>query len=188
MNRFLLIVFMVFSLTGCSLLPKITFDKPGVTPQVTERSNRVVRCAGDSEIDANGNITSCSKGYYVSEKDYKQAERKFTLQERIANFIRNLTGWGFWIMVILCVFTPFGGAILGMIFNNLYGLGARGMRMLVSGIQKGKNYVRDNGVKYTEAERTVYNQGATDMLNQIAASVTDAKVKKQVNILRADVQ
>lgn len=187
MRHFIMILLLCFSLTGCSLLPKITFDKPGVTPTSTEKSNKNVRCAGELKLAEDGTVLYCSKGYYNNEQNYKQAERKFTLQERIANFIRNLTGWGFWILVLLCVFTPFGGAIVGGILNNIYGIGARGMKMLVTGIQNGKKYVRENGTKYTETERVIYNQGANDMLTAIAAETTDLKVKKQIALLRAEV-
>lgn len=187
MRKYVWLLLICFSLTGCSLLPRITFDKPGVTPTTTEKSTKTLRCAGDLTFDANGNVVSCSKGYYEVETNYKQAERKFTLQEKIANFIRSLTGWGFWVLVALCIFTPFGGAIVGGILNNIYGIGARGVRMLVAGIQKGKTYVRANGTKYTDAERIIYNQGANDMLAKISEEITDPDVKKHINILRAEV-
>lgn len=185
MKNLIVLMLLSFLCSGCSLLPRMTFSSPGVTPTNTEKGYNYVKCAKDLQLDEAGQVVSCAKGYVNKAQNYKQAERKFTLQERIGNFIRNLTGWGFWVLILLCVFTPFGGAIVGGILNNLYGIGSRGMKMLVKGIQDGKKYVRENGSKYSDSERVIYQQGATDMLQRISESLTDDKVRRQINLLRA---
>ena len=38
MNKLILVILSSLYLTGCSFLPRITFDKAGVTPQATEKS------------------------------------------------------------------------------------------------------------------------------------------------------
>ena len=107
-----------FFLTGCSILPRVTFDKPGVTPQVTEKSNNNESCAGEYTTNSNGEIVTCSKGYRHIETNYKQAERKYTIAETVANFIRGLAGWGFWGLVLIVVLFPSTiGFLIGRVFN-----------------------------------------------------------------------
>lgn len=186
LKQTLIILALCFGLTGCSFLPRITFDRPGVTPTQTEKSSKREICAGDYKVDSTGTIVSCTKGYYLNQQNYKQADRTYTWKEKIANFIRNLTGWGFPLMILACVFIPgFGGALIGFIFNNIFGVASKGFKALVTGIQNGKQYVRSNGVKYNETERIIYLQGADDMLSKITEAVTDQKVKDKIALLRA---
>jgi hypothetical protein len=186
MMKFILVPVLALLLGGCSFLPRFTFDKPGVTPTQTEKSSKRETCAGDYKIGLDGNMVSCSKGYKLQEQNYKQADRKYTITEKIANFIRNLTGWGLPIMILAVIFIPgFGGALIGFIFHNLFGVASRGFKALVTGIQNGKNYVRSNGVNYTEAERLIYLKGADDMLSKITESITDQKIKDQIALIRA---
>src|SRR3990172_608267 len=187
MYKLILLMILSCSLMGCSLIPKINFNRPNLTPTSTTKNSNLVRCEGEMTQAPDGTVISCSKGYYNNSQNFKQDERKFTLQERIANFIRNLTGWGFWILILLCVFTPFGGAIVGGILNNMYGIGSKGVRMLVTGLQKGKKYVRENGTNYTETERIAYNRGMNDLLSKVSEEIKDPKVKKHINILRSEV-
>ncbi len=118
MKRLLMLGILCFALTGCSLLLRITFDKAGVTPTSTTKSSNVTKCEGEVKYDAEGNVLSCTKGYYNNEQNFKQDERKYTLQERIANFIRGLAGWGFWIFLALCFLCP---SIAGWILSELFG-------------------------------------------------------------------
>lgn len=186
MYNILLVVFLSLFLTGCNFLPRISFDRPGNTPTSTEKSTLKESCKGEYKVDVEGNMTYCSKGYTHNAQNYKQADRKYTLGEKIGNFFRNLTGWGLPLVILACVFVPgFGGALLGFIFNNLFGVASRGFKALVTGIQKGKQYVRENGVKYSEAERVIYNKGADDMLAKISESITDPQIKKEIAVLRS---
>jgi hypothetical protein len=189
MFKYVLPIVLTVLLSGCSLLPRVTFDKPGVTPTQTEKSSKKETCAGEYKVDEHGNMTSCTKGYNLSEQNYKQADRKFTLQEKIANFFRNLTGWGFPLVILACVFIPgFGGALLGFIINNVFGIASKGFKSLVEGIQSGKEYVRNNGDKYSPAEREIYLKGAKDMLDKIDEAVDDPAVDKTIAVMRADLK
>lgn len=187
MYNLLLIGIVSLFLSGCSFLPRFTFDKPGVTPTQTERSYKKESCKGEYRVDATtGLISYCSRDYRNYENNYKQSDRAYTWKEKVANFIRNLTGWGIPLVILAAVFIPgFGGALLGFILNNILNIPAKGFKMLVKGIQDGKNYVRENGYNYNDAERKIYVQSAEDMLSKISEGVTDEKVKKEINILRS---
>lgn len=186
MNKLLPIIFLSFFLTGCSFLPRITFDRQGTTPAETEQSYKRETCAGVFTLNPQGDIISCSKGYQLNEKNYSKKERKYTIYERIANFFSNLKGYLaiFLILSVIGVLMGAGGAV-GVVWQNLFGVAGKGFKALVTGIQNGKNYVRENGTKYTDAERVIYNQGANDMLAKIAEATTDEKVRKEINLLRA---
>ena len=186
MVKLFLLLILVLTSSSCSFLPRFTFDRPGVTPTQTEKSFKRESCKGIYKLNQDGYITSCSEGYQNQEQNYKQSDRKYTFAEKIANFIRNLSGWGLPLVILAIIFIPgFGGALIGFILNNIFGIASKGFKSLVTGIQKGKNYVRDNGIKYTEAERVIYQKGADDMLQKISESVTDEKVKKEINLIRA---
>jgi hypothetical protein len=118
MNKLFLIFALCFGLTGCSLIPRITMDRPGTTPQSTEKVQKDERCAGEYKLDANGTIISCTKGYINKQLNYHQAERAYTLSERVANFIRGLAGWGFWGLVLALLLVPgLAGWLIGRVFN-----------------------------------------------------------------------
>lgn len=189
MFKIILPIVLAVMLSGCSLLPRITFDKPGVTPQSTQKSSKNETCSGEYKVDSDGRMISCSKNYRNSENNYKQSDRKFTLGERIGNFFRNLTGWGLPLVILAIVFIPgFGGALLGFIFNNLFGVASKGFRSLVSGIQAGKDYIRSNGDKYTPEEREIYVQGMKDLLDKIDEAIDDPAVDKEIAKLRTEMK
>ena len=87
--------------------------------------------------------------------------------------------------LIVLSFSGFGW-VIGAVFSGLRGVG-RVAKDLVSGIAKGKKYVRSNGYRYNEAERKAYQQGADDMLEKIGSSMSSVHSKKIVNKLRAEV-
>jgi hypothetical protein len=135
-----LVLALCLPLMGCSLLPRITFDKANVTPQSTVKTQKKETCAGVYKINEEGNIISCSKGYYNYEKNYTQKERVLTLREKLINFIRGFTGWGFWGLVILIILCPsLVGLIIGRLFEGVYGIGAKAFRQVSAAIQKVKN-------------------------------------------------
>ena len=118
MNKIFLISALCLGLTGCSLLPRITMDRPGTTPQSTEKSQKDERCAGEYKLDTSGNMISCSKGYVNKQSNYHQAERAYTFSERVANFIRGLAAWGFWGLVLILLLVPsLAGWLFGRVFN-----------------------------------------------------------------------
>jgi hypothetical protein len=117
-KQFIIILFLIFGLGGCTLLPRITFDKSGVTPTATVKSQKKESCSGTYTVDKNGNIISCSKNYNNYENNYSKKERVLTLQEKISNFFRGLAGWGFWGLVIIIILCPsLLGLIVGRVFN-----------------------------------------------------------------------
>jgi hypothetical protein len=118
MNKIVLIMAMCLGLTGCSLLPRITMDKAGVTPTSTEKSQKKEICAGEYKTDSTGKIISCTKGYYNYEQNYAQVERAYTFSEKVANFIRGLAGWSFWLLVLALFLVPgLAGWLIGRVFN-----------------------------------------------------------------------
>lgn len=114
----LILLILTFGLTGCSLLPRLTFEKSGVTPQSTVKSTKKESCSGEYKTNDKGDIVSCSKGYNNYENNYTQKERAYTLAERIGNFIRSLAGWGFWLLVLVVILCPgLIGWAIGSVFN-----------------------------------------------------------------------
>jgi hypothetical protein len=140
MKQILIILFLCFGLTGCSLIPRITMDKAGTTPTSTQKSQKKESCAGSYTVDSTGKIISCSKGYNNYESNYSQKERILTLQEKIVNFFRGLVGWGFWGVVILVILCPsLLGLIVGRLFEGVYGIGAKAFKQVSTAIQKVKD-------------------------------------------------
>lgn len=140
MKRIILLLVLCFGLTGCSLLPRITYDKSGVTPTSTNKSKKVESCEGAYKVDDNGRIISCSKGYKNYEDSYSQKERVLTLQEKLANFIRSLAGWGFWGVILLVILCPsLIGLIAGRLIEGVYGIGAKAFKQVSVAIQKVKS-------------------------------------------------
>jgi hypothetical protein len=139
-KQLIMVLVLCFGLTGCSLLPRITFDKAGVTPTSTQKSQKKESCAGAYTVDASGKIISCSKGYSNYENNYSQKERVLTLQEKLANFIRSLAGWGFWGVILLIILCPsLLGLIAGRLFEGVYGIGTKAFRQVSAAIQKVKD-------------------------------------------------
>lgn len=116
---FLGIVFlMIVSCSGCSLLPHLTFDRPGTIPTSTEKGHKNIRCAGEMTQDVKTGAISCSKGFYSDEQNYSQVERTTTLREKIMNFLNGLVGWGFWLLIPALIFVPgLAGWLIGRVFN-----------------------------------------------------------------------
>jgi len=188
MKKIFLILVICFICSGCSFIPKLTFNRTTSTiPQQAERSKAKESCKGEAIFNDTGKITSCTKGYvnYAENNDVK--ERSYTIFEKIGNFFSNLKGWfGIFILLsIVLILTGFGG-IVSTIWMNLFGVASKGIKALVKGIQAGKNYVKNNGTNYTEAERVIYQKGANDMLQKISEATTDKEVKKLINLLRVE--
>lgn len=120
MNKFLFsLIFLVLSTcSGCSLLPRLTFDKPGVTPTSTERTNARTQCAGELKINKETGEIVCTKGYYSNEQNSKVVERTYTLAEKIGNWIRALSFWWLLILIAVVILCPgFLGWLIGATFN-----------------------------------------------------------------------
>lgn len=188
MHKLILISILSLFLSSCSFLPKLTMNRTTTAlPVKTEKSEKSIRCSGDIILDNLGRVQSCTKGYSANESYYNQSERRFTLFEKIGNFFANLKGW-FGILVIGSIILTLmgGGGIAVTIWSNIFGTATKGLKALVYGIQKGKKYVRDNGDKYSDVERKIYQQGANDMLVKISEAIDDKQVKKMINLIRAE--
>jgi len=115
----ILTIFSIFFTTGCSMIPRLTLDTPNSTPQQTDRSKAKEVCKGKVEMNEQGEIISCSKGYYRYDENYAKKERKYTFTEKIKNFINKLSASIFWIAILLLIFLPgVFGVIVGRIFNG----------------------------------------------------------------------
>lgn len=190
MKKLLIMCLMIFMVTGCSFLPKITFNRTTSTlPQSTEKTTKIIKCKGDIVLDNFGRVQTCTGGYVSNENYYNQAERKFTLFEHIGNFVSNLKGW-FGILVLVSIVLVFmgGGGLVVTIWSNIFGVASRGMKSLVTGISKAKTYVKNNGNNYTDRERLIYQQGASDFLTKISEEIKDKNILKEINIIRAEVK
>lgn len=188
MRKLVWLSLICISLTGCSFLPRLTFDKAGVTPTSTTKSTNTIKCSGEITQSADGTII-CTQGYYSNSQNFKQDERKFTLQERIANFIRGLAGWGFWIFIALCfLFPSVAGWILSELFGNAHKALTKTRDTLVAtvrGIQKAKK----NGVKLSDTDKLKYDALVSEMLSTISAEHTaDPDMVKLIDTIRTDLK
>lgn len=190
-RKLILMTVLVMSLSGCSLMKiasqpfKNTVSK---VPEATEKTERKVKCKGEITLDELGRVTKCGEQYYEYEKTFNQKERKLNLREKISQFILNAQGYLLWGVILAVVASLSGfGWVFGAIFSGIRGVG-RVAKDLVTGINKGKKYVRSNGYKYTDAERKAYQQGADDMMDKIANSLSTTQSKKIVNKIRAEIQ
>jgi len=140
MVKILSLIIVVFLFSGCSLIPRITMDKAGMTPTSTVKSQKKESCAGSYTVDASGKIITCTKGYSNYENNYSQKERILTLQEKIVNFFRGLVGWGFWGVIALVILCPsLLGLIAGRLFEGVYGIGTKAFRQVSAAVQKVKD-------------------------------------------------
>jgi len=134
------IIFLIcFMITGCSFLPRFTFDTPNTVPQSVDKSKAKEVCKGKAEWDDLGNIKSCSKGYYRYDEGYTKQERRMTIVERIKSFINNLAGWGFWGFVVLLILCPsLLGLIAGRIIEGTVGLAKKTLDSTIRAVQKAR--------------------------------------------------
>lgn len=170
MKRIVFLILMCLVCSSCTFLPRITFDRPNTVPQKTEKVQKVVRCKGDIKLDDLGRVIFCTGGFYSTEKTYNQEERKLTLKERFLNFLANLKGYFFWVVVLLFFFAPgVLSFILGRFIEGVFGVSRKALESTVRAIKKAKS----NGGEYLKELEEEHNK--------------DPKVKKVVNQIRADV-
>ena len=191
LRKSILMLVLVFSLSGCSLLKiatqpfKNTISK---VPEATEKSQRRIRCKGEIILDSFGRVQKCTEQYYSDEKNFSQKERRLSLREKISQFILNIQGYLLWFLIIAVVLSLSGfGWIVGAIFSGMRGVG-RVAKELVQGISNAKNYIRKNGDKYTDAELKIYQKGLSDMMDKIGSSLSTKESKKIVNKLRVEIK
>jgi len=142
-NTILMLLFS-FALTGCSLLPRLSFDTPNTVPQSIDRSKAKEVCKGKAEWDINGQMTSCTKGYYNYAEGYQKVERKMTIVERIKSFINGLIGWGFWGLLLLVILVPgLAGGLIGRVIEGTIGITGKALKSVVAGVQKTRKTGKD---------------------------------------------
>jgi len=140
MKKIILICLMSFFLTGCSLLPRFTFDTPNTVPQNIDKSKAKEICKGKAEWDDLGNIKSCSKGYYRYNEGYIKQERKMTIVERVKSFFNTILGWGIPGLIVICILFPGAftiiGTVIGRLFEGVYGIASQTLKKVARAVQK----------------------------------------------------
>lgn len=171
MNKIILLILLCLGATGCSFLPKISFEKSLNPPQQTSKSNVKQSCKGEFKTDENGIIVSCSKGYTNQTSNSEIKERNYTILERVFNFLRKLTWWSLIIVILLCAL-PFGigGAILQNMFDNGKKVSSKALELTVKAVNKAKN----NGGEYLKELSEAYS--------------SDVEVQKLINDIRAKIK
>jgi hypothetical protein len=118
MKKLLGLILIVLTMSSCSFIPRLTFGTPGTAPQATDKSKAKESCKGRIVFNEDGTIKECSKGYVSYAENFSKKERKLTIQERVANFIRNLAGLGFWGLILIIILVPSSaGWILSRLLN-----------------------------------------------------------------------
>lgn len=165
MKNIILILVSSLLLTGCSLIPRVTFDTPNTIPQHTDKSKAKNVCKGEAKFNENGDIIYCSRGYYLYNENFEKKERKYTLKESIINFFRGLAGWSFWIVIALIILAPgVLGAVVGRILEGTIGLTGQALKATIRGVQRARKYGKD--------------------LNDSLSAEQDMKVKKYIRKLK----
>ena len=141
MKKLILLIAVCMPLMGCSLLKVATApfkSTVSTTPQQTTKNSKQMRCKGEIEVKENGSIY-CSDGFYLSEVQSDQRDRKLSMREKIGQWIMGVSGWFFWLIVISIALTATGfGWVVSLVWNSIFVLG-RILRQVISGIQKAKN-------------------------------------------------
>ena len=143
-NLILMLVSCMF-LTGCNgVLPKINFDTPNTVPQEINKSTAKEECKGKSVMNEAGAIISCTKGYSNYAKNYVKEERQMTITERIKSFINNLTGWGFWLLLVgVVLLNNLTGGLVGIFFKESWGITSRSFKSVIRAVQKARKEGKD---------------------------------------------
>ncbi len=144
MKKIILMILVSFMLTGCSLLPRVTFDTPNTVPQSVDKSKAKAICKGEAKFNEVGDMIYCSKGYYNYEEGYNKQERKMTIVERIKSFINGLVGWGFWGILLLIILVPgLAGTLIGRLIEGTVGITGKALKSVVAGVQKTRKTGKD---------------------------------------------
>jgi len=147
MKKLIIMLLSCFMLTGCSLIPRITFDSPNSVPQSVDKSKAKESCKGKAKWDENGNIISCSKGYYNYTQGYVKKERKYTITEKVRNIFNTIFGWGIWGLIIILVLCPSAftlvGTFIGRFIEGSIGITGKALKATIKGIQKARKEGKD---------------------------------------------
>lgn len=139
MRKLIIVGVLAFILSGCSFLPRLTFDTPNTVPQSVVKGKVKEVCKGNATWDEVGNIKSCTKGYYRYDESYNKEERKMTIVERVKSFINNILGWGIPGLIVICVLFPGAftiiGTIIGRLFEGAYGAATVALKRVAKAVQ-----------------------------------------------------
>ena len=167
MQRIFIIIVSCFFLTGCSLLPRLTFSTPNTVPQQIDKSKVKEVCKGKAEWDNNGNIISCSKGYYHYNQVYGKQERKMTIIERVKSFFNTILGWGIPGLIIILVLFPGAftliGTFIGRFLEGSFGMAKVVSKKLMQAIQK----VRKEGKNLEDTLEKELDQKEKDYIKKV---------------------
>lgn len=174
MKKLIIIFISCFLLTGCSLVKTITAPfKPiqNTLPQQTDKSKVKEVCKGKAIWSEQGELISCSAGYYRYDENYTQKERKLSIKEKMIQFLDQLAGHLFWIVVLLAIFCPSAiGFVIGRIIEAIAGIGSKALKSTVRAVQKArKENVDLNTALATEQD--------TDVKSYIAKIKKEEKIK-----------
>lgn len=167
MKKIILVSISCWFLTSCSFLPKLNFGNISTVPQSTEKSQRTTRCSRDIVLDEHGKVKSCNKGFSQNESFYNKQERKLTIRERVANFIRNLSSSLFWIFIFMLIFMPSAlGWLVGRIFNGT----GRALESTVRAVSRAKN----NGGNYLDELKKEHHKkpDVQKIINRLRAKIS----------------
>lgn len=190
-KRIAILLFTVFWLSGCSVLKSVVAPLTPVKTVLPQEKSKVkarFSCKGELKLHESGNVAYCSKGFKSYEDRLNEIERKLNWKEKLAQIITRSSGYLIIGSVLVLIFAPgLFGVLFGRFVEAGMGIGSKGLKAVVSGINKGKKYVRNNGTKFSSEEQKVYNQGADDLLKHIAESTNDPKIKAQINKYRSEI-
>jgi len=182
MKKFIIVLILFFVCSGCSLIPRITFDKPGVTPTQTERSFKKETCKGSFTLNEDGYIRTCSQGYTNHEQNYSQKERAYTLKEKILNFIRNLAGVWFWVLIAVIFLVP--GA-LGWFISGFFNVAKTALTSTIKAISKFKSEIPTVVVNGVEVPDPAYVKAVDALLDDLeSAHAQNVEVMKTIAKIR----
>lgn len=140
MKKFILLILACFIFSGCSLLPRVTFDTPNTLPQSTDKSKAKYKCSGKIEYYEDGTVKSCSKGYYSYQQNFEKKERKMTIVEKVRSFFNAILGWGIPGVIVLCLLFPslftVIGTIIGRAIEGAFGASVTVLKRVGKAIQK----------------------------------------------------
>lgn len=164
MKKLLLLFCIILSCSSCSMIPRFTFNRPGVTPQKEEYTKTC-------HTKRNGlnffGIIQLGKLVTVCTQEKNKEERVFTWQERVANIVRNASGILFWGGLALLIFCP---SVIGLILGRVFNGSRRALESTVAAISRAKK------------------NGGNFMVELEKEHSKDPSVKKLINEIRAKVK
>lgn len=142
MRHLIIVGMLALTLSGCSLLPRVTFDTLNTVPQSVVKGKAKDICKGEAKFNEVGEMVYCSSGYYAYSENYNKAERKMTIIEMVRSWINNILGWGIPGLLIICFFIPGGftivGTIIGRLFEGAYGAASQTLRRVARAVQNSR--------------------------------------------------